>query len=171
MGQIAEGHVLLVPKRHVTAMAQLTTIETDQLDDLCGRVRKFLHDAYGECIFFEHGIRKAGSGGCGVEHAHMHAIPVDGGVVLDVLVGNFHGSKIDRIQDIRGTVCQESSYLFFENCHGDRYVFAAPCIPSQYMRKVVCDSLGKCNWDWRNSGDEPELLATLQRVSTEFSQG
>lgn len=168
LGQIAEGHVLLVPHSHVTSMAALTIAETEELEEVCGRVRRILKEVYGACIFFEHGVRRAGSGGCGIQHAHMHAVPVQGTGVLEVLGNSFQGSSISRLADVDGAVSQELSYLYFETCQGERYVFGAPSMPSQYMRRVVCESLRKQNWDWRAVGYEPGLIATVNRFSAEF---
>jgi len=169
LGQIVEGHLLLVPQAHLASMAELADGEMGALEVLCKQIRSVLVDMYGQCVFFEHGVRHAGSGGCGIDHAHLHAVPVAGNGILAVLMHNFAGSRIDHFADIRRTIGPAFSYLFFEDSSGERYVFAAPSIPSQYLRKLVCESLGKSDWDWRKSGYEPELVSTLQRLSSVFS--
>lgn len=163
-----EGHVLIVSRRHVTAMADLTVLESHELSDICERVRNVLEACYVNCIFFEHGIRSSGSGGCGIDHAHVHAVPVTGAGVMNILERKFNRHRVARFSDILDLLSKETSYVYFESNEGERQVFETPFIPSQYMRRLVCESLGKQNWDWRTAGFEPDLIATVQRLSAEF---
>jgi hypothetical protein len=132
-------------------------------------VRSVLHDAYGQCVLFEHGIRSEGAGGCGIDHAHMHAVPVTAPGVLNILTREFDGRRIASLADIAGTLEKNSSYLFFEDASRERYVFPVENLPSQYMRKLVADSIGKREWNWRESGHELELISAVQRLSPLFS--
>lgn len=165
LGQIAEGHVLIVPVRHICALADLTAEQIEQLEGLCQQVKSILRRVYGACVFFEHGIRKEGSGGCGIDHAHMHAAPVMADGVLDILSQQFQGNRIGPISEITRSVSHDSSYLFFEDASGERYVFPVKNLPSQYMRKMVAASIGKDDWDWRQCGHEPNLISTIRRLS------
>lgn len=169
LGQIAGGHLLIVPAQHVTSMADLSGDVSFEFAGVYENVRRILRDHYGECIFFEHGVRAEGSGGCGIDHAHMHAVPVKGTGVLDVLRKDFVGYRVGQVGNANDILSQEMSYLYFESSLGERYVFETPCIPSQYMRKLVCECLGKEEWDWRNAGYEPSLVATLRTLSSEFA--
>jgi diadenosine tetraphosphate (Ap4A) HIT family hydrolase len=169
LGQLVEGHLLIVPDTHFCALANLPSNQIVELDSLMQLVRSRLNDAYGECTFFEHGIRDEGAGGCGIDHAHMHAVPVAADGVLNTLKQEFGGSRIDSLKGIRDSLPDGSSYLFFENFAGDRYLFPVNNLPSQYMRKLVAESIGKSNWDWRACGCEPELISTIQRLSPLFS--
>ena len=170
LGLIAEGHLLIASAPHHRAMADMSPESVTRLENLTRQVRAILSDTYGTCVFFEHGIRTSGSGGCGIDHAHLHAVPVSGTGILAALLQTFKGSRINRLGDIASAVPVDSSYLFFEDSAGERYVFAAPSIPSQYMRKLICDSIGKQDWDWRQSGREPELFSTLERLTPAFSK-
>src|SRR5262249_44778349 len=75
LGQIVEGYLLILPIRHYTALADMPSQLTTELLALCNQVRRGLAKAYGPCLFFEHGVRALGTGGCGIEHAHLHAVP------------------------------------------------------------------------------------------------
>lgn len=168
LGQIAEGHLLIVPLDHVCALADLPLDEIVRLEDLCQYVRSILADTYGECIFFEHGIRNERSGGCGIDHAHMHAVPVPLRAAPTRLRETFQGSTIGRLAEIKIEV-PDSSYIFFEDCSGSRSVFTIDCIPSQYMRMLIAESIGKNDWDWRKSGYEAELVSAVGRLLPLFS--
>src|SRR5260370_5986666 len=121
LGQLIEGHLLVIPGRHLTSMGDLMPDESKQLEAICDSVRWTLQEVYGQALFFEHGIRGAGSGGCGIEHAHLHAVPVAGDGVLDFLVREFGGCAIHGLVNIKDAVKQESSYLFFEDSCANRY--------------------------------------------------
>lgn len=168
LGQLVPGHLLIVPPQHITSMADLEPLAIEELEDLCARIRTILQNCYGDCIVFEHGVRKPGAGGCGIDHAHMHAVPVNGRRILSVLLQAFRGHKVDRVTDANRVLSPESSYLYFDGNDGLRYIFDAPYIPSQYMRRVVSDSLGNETWDWHTAGFEPDLIATVHRLSAEF---
>jgi len=164
LGQVVAGHLLIVPLRHFCALADLPNLQIEELDYLCRRVRLVLTDAYRKCVFFEHGVRGSGSGGCGIDHAHLHAVPVAADGVSNILMREFSGCAIHNLGDIKEAVKQDSSYLFFEDSSASRYVFPVKELPSQYMRKLVAESIGKRDWDWRKCGQEPELLSTLERL-------
>jgi diadenosine tetraphosphate (Ap4A) HIT family hydrolase len=169
LGQLVEGHLLIVPFRHIRALGDLPNDEIAELESITQLVKSTLHALYGQCIFFEHGIRSEGSGGCGIDHAHMHAVPVRADNVLRVLRQEFHGRSIQSLADISSSLAKRSSYLFFEDASSKRYVFPTEKLPSQYMRKLVAASIGKTDWDWRECGHEPELLSTLQQLHQLFS--
>jgi diadenosine tetraphosphate (Ap4A) HIT family hydrolase len=169
VGQITQGHLLVVPIKHSCALADLSKEHNEELENLCVEARAILREAYGACVFFEHGTRGVESGGCGIDHAHLHAVPVAADGVLDVLKREFRASNVSSFQHVKEMIPADASYLFFEDVAGDRYVFPVANLPSQYMRKLVADSIGKTDWDWRECGREPALLSTLQQLPALFS--
>ncbi len=169
IGQIVEGHLLIVPQAHFCALADMPAESSLGFNLLLRKVRSVLEEHYSRCVFFEHGIRSEDSGGCGIDHAHMHAVPVGAHGVLEALKRDFAGTRIDSIEGVRHVLSDRSSYLFFEDTSQARFAFPVTNLPSQYMRKLVAGSIGKSNWDWRSSGYEPELVATIQHLSPLFS--
>lgn len=165
LGQIVPGHVLIVPQGHYCACADLPASQIPALELLRRRLRVALERAYGGCVFFEHGIRGEGSGGCGIDHAHMHAVPVAAHGVVDRLRQEFTGISVDSLEDVRSCLPENSSYLLFEDVSECQLVFPVRHIPSQYLRKLVAESIGRTNWDWRMSGAEPGLASTIERLS------
>ncbi len=164
LGQIVEGHLLIAPSRHFRALADLPQASLQELDILYGNLRSTLTRLYGRCVFFEHGIRCEASGGCGIDHAHLHAVPVRADGVLEILSQRFRGVPISSISNINECIPVNVSYLFFEDASSQRLVFPVGHLPSQYMRQLIASSIGKKAWDWRGCGREPELLATMQQL-------
>lgn len=169
LGQITQGHLLVVPTGHFCSLCDLPIEHIEELENLCLVVRSTLRKTFGACVFFEHGIRGEGGGGCGIDHAHMHAVPVEAGGVLDILSCEFSGSVVGSLAEVKGTLARTSSYLLFEDANSTRHVFPVESLPSQYMRKLVAESIGKREWDWRKCGYEPDMLSTMRLLLPIFS--
>jgi len=104
----------------------------------------------------------------------MHAIPVKADGVVEVLRDNYIGHEIGEFDEINNVVPRNSSYLYFEDSRQRKFAFAVGQIPSQYIRKLVAQEIGKKDWDWRSSNFEPELLsvtANLRPIFPDFVRG
>src|SRR5438105_230869 len=55
LGQLSEGHTLVVPRQHVYSMGALGTDLLAELDSACDEIRAALTSAYVQPIWFEHG--------------------------------------------------------------------------------------------------------------------
>ncbi|HEV2697141.1 MAG TPA: hypothetical protein VGU90_04045 [Terriglobales bacterium] len=165
LGQLTEGHLLVVPVPHYCAVADLPDELLIRLEELKGHIRTTLKSTYGECVFFEHGIRGTQSGGCGISHAHLHAVPAKADRVLEHLRDKFQGSAIQKLREVTTKIPRESPYLFFENSIHEQYVFPVKNVPSQFLRQLVGKEIGNYQWDWRKKRYEPEIGLALQRIS------
>src|SRR5947208_1712412 len=101
LGQIVEGYLLIVPVSHYTAIADMPADIKLEISELCDRVRFAQTKTYGPSLFFEHGIRGKESGGCGVEHAHLHAVPfTSASEPIEELKKNHCLKMIDSISEL-----------------------------------------------------------------------
>jgi len=170
LGQIVEGYLLVVPLDHFRSLGELRGDVLDDfvfISDMVGRALKTL---YGPYIFFEHGVRSEHAGGCGISHAHLHAMPLSGAPdPLVALRTKFPHTKLGRMAEIGQESAGFPSYLLLQDSHGDLYLFDTGPLPSQYMRQVLADSLHETNWDWRKAGREERLLSTIRRLSEHFA--
>src|SRR5437870_13220641 len=64
IGQIVEGYLLIMPKRHANSMAVLDKHLLAELEIVYSKVRQMLSRSYSTPIFYEHGvgISKFGNG-------------------------------------------------------------------------------------------------------------
>lgn len=169
MGQIVEGYLLVVPIRHFGTLADMADELIQELEAHRDRVREVLVATYGPCIFFEHGARSESSGGCGIYHAHLHAVPLGKErEPITVLKDSFNYKKLESITDIAGEANGTDSYLYYEDLHSNKYIFDVERLPSQYLRKLVAEAVGKEQWDWRKYGREEALLSTVARLARAF---
>ncbi len=90
----AEGHTLILPRRHVQSVFDLTADEWDDLWDLVATVRdelRSLHRPDG----FTVGINDGLAAGQTIAHAHVHVIPRHLGDVADP-TGGLRGILPDK---------------------------------------------------------------------------
>ena len=171
IGQLVEGYLLVAPLRHFTALDQMPSRMAHQLADICERVRTILTQTYGQCIFFEHGARAPVNGGCGIYHAHLHVIPLNGTPdPVSRLKARFSYEKLSASTGLSQESDRDCPYLFYEDLASNRYKFLVGNLQSQYMRRVLAEAVGTNDWDWRSAGREERLLATLDRLSGHFNE-
>lgn len=172
LGQIVEGHLLIVPTTHDTALADLTLSSAEELSELRRFVRRAMAETYGSIIFFEHGVRGKQAGGCGIDHAHLHAVPFAlSREPIEELKNRHQLKSVGGISEISRRVAPDSPYLYFEQTNGQAWACEIDFVPSQYLRKCVAESLGTKSWDWRECGREEALITSLERLSRIFNYG
>jgi hypothetical protein len=129
----------------------------------------------GEVYFFEHGIgTNSNEHGCGIDHAHVHLIPVSEDLSLrlrayvPVRLQEFRSQarrmvgQLDRV--IRSPEATFGSYLFF-GVASEIHLYEPINIPSQFMRKTLAGLLGRNSWDWRVLDNSDDFHATLSLLS------
>ena len=79
---VAPGHVLVVPRRHVTSIFDLQLEEWEDLWALVRRVRSGLEELR-EADGVNVGVNDGAAAGQTVDHAHVHLIPRNAGDVPD----------------------------------------------------------------------------------------
>lgn len=164
LGQLTEGYLLIVTKKHYPSMGHLTTTQLCELEEVKQKISKILSSLYGKPIFFEHGPVTEGIGGCGVYHAHLHVAPIAETIDLIDNLRSLKGDKIKTLEPLIDKINRGKSYLFYENQEAVKYIFDGDGVPSQFFRRILAEKLGKINWDWRRSGREKELLSTLKKL-------
>jgi diadenosine tetraphosphate (Ap4A) HIT family hydrolase len=71
---ISDGHALVVPKRHVSSMYELTATDQQELWDMVSKVRDLLIEHY-DVHSFNIGLNDGLEAGQTIEHAHIDVIP------------------------------------------------------------------------------------------------
>jgi diadenosine tetraphosphate (Ap4A) HIT family hydrolase len=165
LGQIVPGYLLILPNHHYRAFADMSLEELRAAEALKTYLSGQLRSTYGDYLFFEHGARMPDSGGCGISHAHLHAVPFPGEKdPVQELTQAFAFEEVSSLLDLK-RVQSEQSYLYYEAVRGHRYVLYPPFVPSQYIRRLLAEALGSEAWDWRQCGREERLLSTLAQTS------
>lgn len=170
IGQIVPGYLLLVPFQHVCSFGELDVENRKVAEDLIKSLWNLLALSFAEPVVFEHGNRpSAEEGGCGITHAHIHFVPVPSRLKR---LPSMEGLQWDSLPpsgyiEILGKITSDGgAYLFYEDQLGDKYASPVNSIPSQFFRRWLAEELHVSNWDWRLAGYEPNLVHTLDVLTT-----
>lgn len=71
---VSQGHVLIIPRRHIASWFDLTPDEHAAVSELIGRAKKHLDTMYAPAGY-NIGVNCGEAAGQTVMHAHMHLIP------------------------------------------------------------------------------------------------
>jgi len=170
LGQITEGYLLLAPIEHFTCFGDLSNILLERSASLSASITASLTAEYGSCILFEHGTRSSDAGGCGISHAHLHAVPIP--VDLDPVESlrtRFPHRQLTDFREIMSSSKGLPGYLFYQDSLSRPFLFEVGSLPSQFMRKILAEALGTEDWDWRIAQREQRLIATSNRLMPYFS--
>lgn len=167
IGQLVEGYSLIAPLKHYRALDEIPGDLLAEFEGVYRDVKAAVSNVYGPLLCYEHGARGPSAGGCGIYHAHLHVVPFGGHPdPASLLKARFPYKRLVRFGEISPETKRLSSYLFYEDMESNRYLFLTGELPSQYMRKLLAEILGKSEWDWRSAEREERLLSTLDRLSS-----
>ncbi|MFZ5452451.1 MAG: hypothetical protein ACOZF2_11375 [Thermodesulfobacteriota bacterium] len=168
LGALVEGWLLLVPKKHFICMGALPDSVAAEMQEMKYFLCSVLQKYYGQVCAFEHGPSRAGlSVGCGVDHAHLHMVPVSFDLfsaVTPILPENafwFEGG----IEECRAAFTRGEDYLYLEQPIGVGRITTHQDFGSQLFRRAIATRIGALNqFNWREHPQFPNVSATIDRV-------
>ncbi len=163
MAPLAEGHTLLISKRHVVSMAMLDEKELVEMERAKDILKSISSKIYRTPLIFEHGDTKGlNKPSCCIEHAHIHCLPLSIDIIEDIKKDFGPEVKMKDISMLREFAGK--SYIFVENGKFDMSVFLTPNIVGQYIRKIVSRKLGKPDmWDFMIYRDKEVAEKTVRK--------
>lgn len=166
LGALVEGWVLLVPKQHFLSMGALPDSLIPEMQDLKRSVCAFLQDTYGTASAFEHGPgQKERKVGCGVDHAHLHILPVNFDLSVAVspyLPAGVHWSATN-FAACRSAVESGEDYLYLEQPIGNMRIVRNQDLGSQLFRRAIAAHLGTPErFNWRDNPQMENVRQTIQ---------
>lgn len=163
VGAFIEGYLLIVPRRHYRALAEIETTTLNHLIAFKEEVTQVLSNRYKSPILFEHGTGLKRAGSC-LEHAHLHAIPFPEELAEFVEAGRGFRRVTDMLE-LR-TIHGPEGYLYFETPKGHSYATAATGAPSQYFRRIIAAAVGKQEyWDYAAFPFYESVRSTIAKLS------
>ncbi|MET8864385.1 HIT family protein [Nonomuraea sp. NPDC004580] len=162
---LVEGHLLIIPDRHITALASLPEIERDELYAAKREAELRMREAYGRFTYFEHGAESRGrhAGAC-IDHAHLHLLPGDIDLLPHVArdypeIQAFTGYG-DALDGLAGR-----AYVMFGREPGPVHGAHAPVCATQYLRRLVArETEREAVWNWRDAVRWADTLAVRERL-------
>lgn len=165
LGQLAPGHLLLLPREHVTSFGALNKGARQEAQRLCLHISRMLDERFSTPVCFEHGSSGNGhAGGCGITHAHVHFVPAQNRRVRtppSVGSGWRQLACSAWLDEAAALAAQRVSYLLWHPPGELPLLEIASNLQSQYLRRYVAAALGHPRWDWRRAGSQPELRELL----------
>jgi len=163
---LAVGHLMVVPIKHVRGIAQLPNAERSRVISAAAEYAARLGGSQEAVAVFEHGVGRGLTGGCGVDHAHVHLVPVSRNAIAEVrrriLLDYRHASRYDLPSFLEATP-PSASYLWFGASDGPVTAVRTHDIPSQYLRRAVGELIGR-EWDWRRLAGWADFQASLSTL-------
>ncbi len=172
-GLMVEGWLLSVPPAHVSSIAELTESEWAPFKRFTGDIFDRVGKQYAvRPVMFEHGSAGAGRlAGCGVDHAHLHIVPLE--LDIRLLVGKLEGGNSQPWQATPGRPEARPGldYLWVVDGTGS-WVRYSEDQGSQVIRRAIASELGVRVWDWKQDSRQDLVdatVATLKSRSTRLA--
>ncbi len=171
---IIEGWLLIIPKKHYLSLADLPLTLLKDLEDFTAFVRSQVEKHYGSCIIVEQGPLKSGeSTGCGVDHAHLHLIPLENNDIRCKINQSLGTCEENWLEDISLTSLhhirteQNQSYFYLVDKKRKSILFRKT-FPRQLLRKVITlNSPHENRYDWREFDFDENLQNTILTFRSE----
>ena len=168
LGALVEGWLLLVPKKHFICMGALPDSVASEMHEMKNFLCSVLQQYYGEICAFEHGPSRANLNvGCGVDHAHLHIVPVAfdlASAVTSFLPEDTFWSEAG-LEECRASFGRGEDYLYLEQPIGAGRIATHHAFESQLFRRAIAARIGALTqFNWREYPQLPKVAATINRV-------
>lgn len=174
LGALVEGWVLLVPNEHFLSMGAVPPRLIPELRALkelvCGR----LESIYGPVCAFEHGPGKERRDvGCGVDHAHLHLVPMAFDLATAAAAYLPEDSRWESAgqADCQTAALDGEDYLYIEQPINRGRILRHQHIGSQTLRRAIAAHIGVSDeFNWRTHPQIENVERTIRALESELSQ-
>lgn len=174
LGSMVPGYVLLMPRRHVRSVGELTVAEMLHVFEVAWIIANRIKEAFGgTVVLVEHGSsgHNHGPSGACIDHAHVHLFPVDN--AIDFTQFQLTDSRpIHNLAELSTLARMGKNYYYC--CvlgRSDRFkghLAVEPRLKSQQARRIWAQALGRHDeWDWALF----PFLDNAQLTATRLSRG
>jgi len=151
---IIEGHILIIPKSHISCLGEYSDELFNEFFDLYKKVSTFIEKSYGTVATFEHG--KVGQT---VFHSHIHLLPSNGKPEDIVPEGKEYFTKIANIQNVRKIYQRDGKFLFF-SIGNQNWVVNTTLSTPRFFRDRFARGLGRPErGNWKEMAIDEEVTA------------
>jgi diadenosine tetraphosphate (Ap4A) HIT family hydrolase len=169
LGQLGVAHLLLVSRDHATAVSNLSQELSFELAELTVEISSYLARRLGsEVIVFENGDPMGvGNVSCSISHLHVHVVAVkDIGFAFRRSIQHLEPRCIGGLSELRR--CQHAyTYLRFT----ERGWLIDQQLRSQAIRRLIAKNEGSAIWDWRDVGQERQLIEIVNFMRGDLATG
>lgn len=150
-GGFVKNYQLIVPKKHINCFGELSLNELKELKGIIEWQKEINMKYFNmNSLIFEHGaLYPTNESGKSIVHAHLHIFPNDKSLLEEISKYDFGINQIDNIDNLRDICHKFAKYLYYCDIDGKSYIMTHQGIPSQFLRKILADSLNIKEWNWR----------------------
>ena len=153
---LIEGHILVIPKEHISCMGSLNNESFKEYGQLYEKTMFFLKNAYGSAAVFEHGIA-----GQTVFHAHTHFFPFKCSI-QDIVPEKETLKGLENIDDIKAEFNKEGTYLYVA-LDGEKWLVDTKIGFPRFFRDRFANALGVSErGNWKKTEENKELMASFE---------
>jgi ATP adenylyltransferase len=169
LGSLIEGWVMIVPKQHYLSMGALSPVLALEMQEIKLHLSRTLRSQYGNVCAFEHGPTEVHrSVGCGVDHAHLHVVPLR--FDLAAAVRPFMPPDTEWVaaqwDSCRNAFETGRDYLYLEQPIGNGHIALHREFGSQVFRKAIASGLGiPDQFNWRNYPQKEIVARTIHALT------
>jgi diadenosine tetraphosphate (Ap4A) HIT family hydrolase len=142
LGEIVQGHLLIVPTYHVTASTNFSDADKANCRTLVKFIQSRFSASFGEPpVFFEHGDptgKEMLNGQC-VEHAHVHALPKYANLLPEVR----RSCRLLGVAGVGKKIDLKEPYVAILDANDEFNYFSAADAPRQYLRALYAKMVGR----------------------------
>jgi ATP adenylyltransferase len=173
LGAIVEGWLLVLPKNHSLCLGSLDSALLEELKDLTDKLRPALSAAFSyKPTVFEHGPSHPKSVlGCGIDHAHLHLVPLEFKLSSSHRVQNLEWEGItDDLASLSASYQKGAEYLLLWEPDSQPVLSINPAAPSQFFRRAIAEVLlAPHQFDYRTHPFTERVLSTIARLRPHLS--
>lgn len=167
-GALVPGWLLVVGKEHYLSRASLTKNEFEAFEVGIQRACAIVQAYFGTPTIFESGpSTKASTIGCGIDHVHVHVLPLqfsltDATSKMFPQINWLTCAGFEQLQDLRNL---GEPYFYIKEPNRDPLYAVPEARPSQLLRKVIAAEIGQCDlWDYSRYDGFANASQTLNVV-------
>lgn len=162
LGSLVEGYILIISKKHIHSMSELSDEEKIEYFNLIDKYRNKFNSIYGKMpIVFEHGssYRKDNHSASSVIHAHTH-------IVNHNYIKETTLIKAMNFKNRTELKYKNKDYVFYISPDGTSYLTYNFKHISQLMRIEIAKDLGlEDKYNWRDNPFIENVIATIEEMT------
>ena len=162
LGSLVDGYLIIVSKKHLNSMSELSAEEINEYQSLIDKYRKKLKKIYNKYpIVFEHGcpILNSNMNASSIVHAHSHIVNHNF-IDENSIIKKYKFKRINSLLDLT----KNENYIMYLNDKNKYYISNNFPSVSQLMRKLIADDLGyNEKYDWRKERFIDNIDLTIKK--------
>ena len=167
LGSLTDGYILIITKRHVNSMSELTIEEMKEYKILIKKYREVFKKIYHKYpIIFEHGTPnlKDSINASSVIHAHTHVVNHNY-KNEKILIEKLKFKRIDKFENM----LSNKNYIFYISPKNEIYITNEFKPISQLMRIEIANDLNLIDkYDWRKNEFCDNIILTINKTNYYF---